>query len=1546
MVKKYIFRHKKIFSIICFLSVFTAFLSASDFYWENPEQLTNYSAQFPFTISENENSYAIWQEIDTEKKDIYLTLRNYHSLTEFEENKRFAGPFKYSGDEIPNIYSVAVNGKGILAVAVLNGSSGISVYTSSNSGKSFEVVNLKTATLMIAPRIYSTHLNEFKLFTSVGEENTFTIFYSDSSDGKNWGKFEQFKPVAELRNPFLPYLISKDDYDSVVLQAHYVNPASNRFSYQLYITNSDTTGKNWSSPALISNEKSFSGRMRKDFSAYQNQRPVLYNFENKTYINWERTDTVDSVIWTGEIDSDGFVAGSCQAVTNKGSASNGIFFNFKNNLYISWFDTRRGRESVYFARKDGSYWNEEPLVENKNQNMFIYPLVVADRTDEGGENLAFIFQQGLNKKKNIALLQPDKSVNPPSFTPVSYKKDKKSNKTEVQIQINFPEDSSNIAGYSYTWSKGVPEDSPKQLLYFVRENKLKMKAFSGDGDYYLNARVQDYAGNWSECASIKYTLDTTPPEAPQFDFENLDKYGFVNSNTYSLSWKKSSSDDAISYVYKVEFLADLPKNLRSSKRHPLKRNVETVKSELETLEKKYEKVISRQRKLNKSQNSTVKLFTKKYYAQDNGIYLLSVAAIDDAGNIGSTNSKIFFLNKFEPSTYISSIKLTTNDVGEQFLTILGGGFTYDGTINKIFIDKDGVEPYDLVLERSENHFKVQNDKRISDVKLGSDLAEGNYKIGLYHTDRGLYVTGNILKIEQNGTVKIETDFQLPERYSDEFKQYKYKLTIYSVLLVLIISLLFFILVFITHYVKFAVYEKTQTAKEIDILISGASMAQKKKKEHLPSLRRKLIIFTYLLIMVIIVAVSIQNGLNTVKLQKNTMALALQNRSEVLLESLSSGVKNFFPSNNILELTALPSQKEAMEEVKYISIIGQKLEDSSAENLKYIWATNDPDIDSKMDTFELNYGVSQITEEKILEITSKMPELDNRIGKEVNALSVKVDELAEQARIIGISDIEKLEVISSQQADLRNKIDEILNRYAKESAGSYPYFNPDNLDMENTDYIFYRPVTYRKGQSGNYVHGLVYLELSTENLVSAVHQETLNIVKNGVLIALAALILGALAASLFASFIVKPIKKLEQYVIKIGQTKNKKDLKKQGDIKIKTKDEVERLGNAVNLMAHELINNEIENDLLMDGSSVQNAFLPLVKGTTYSEYDDSIIQCYGYYQAQTGVSGDFFDYRKLDDFWYGFIKSDASGHGAPAALIVTVVATIYTEYFKNWSFKKNGTKINTVVNQINDFISNLNLSGKFATLMVGLFNHRTGELYLCNAGDNIVHIYEASTHKVKTITLANTPTAGVFSTDMVDMRGGFKVEKQILNHGDVLFLYTDGIEESTRRVRFADFTVQKTETKSTRMNTETHQMEEFVKIEDKKEEFGPERVCAIIESVFNKQKYELTKEENPMPAEKLEFDFTGCKGSLEDVIFALASMEKVFRLYKPENQVTLEDYIRIDRKIDEFMSLYFNRYDYYSKDKVEIQGLKQYFDYNFMREDEQSDDLTLLALKRL
>ena len=64
--------------------------------------------------------------------------------------------------------------------------------------------------------------------------------------------------------------------------------------------------------------------------------------------------------------------------------------------------------------------------------------------------------------------------------------------------------------------------------------------------------------------------------------------------------------------------------------------------------------------------------------------------------------------------------------------------------------------------------------------------------------------------------------------------------------------------------------------------------------------------------------------------------------------------------------------------------------------------------------------------------------------------------------------------------------------------------------------------------------------------------------------------------------------------------------------------------------------------------------------------------------------------------------------------------------------------------------------------------------------------------MKQLTLDNMPAAGVFATDMIAMRGGYKIEKTVLNHGDILYLYTDGIEESNRKLRNPDFSVQQIE----------------------------------------------------------------------------------------------------------------------------------------------------------
>lgn len=1561
---------KKIFFLLCLIfTVFVNSLYGADFYWENPRVITDTDSRFPATIQapNAKSTYLFWQEVDVKSRKIYLSVRKYTSLKTYSENRRFAGPFGYSGDEVPDIYTASVLKKGTVGVAVMTGLSNLSVFTSDDECTSFTEVKLPSSSaITVAPRIYSTGADTFRLFTSVGEENSFSIFYSDSSDGLKWQKFSQFQPAVNYRNPFIPVLLASSFGDIVVFQAQYTSAETNRLSYQIYMT--VDSGKGWGNPVLITDRNSLQGRGSKQFYEYQNQRPILYEFEGQVYHVWERTDSVNSSIWIENLSASGVVPGTAEALTHQGSANRPVMFTYDKSLYITWFDTRRGRESVYMAKKNGSYWNESSLVEDRNANMFVYPLITCDSDNPENEILSYIWQQRNAASKNsIAILSPDKSVNPPTFTPLSFRKGKSSRAEDVQIQINFPSDSSNISGYSYTWvhesekgtgvnSGDILNEPPKQIEHFTKENKIRLKA-TQDGDYTLKARVADYAGNWSEVAGITYHLDLTPPDPPQIEFTDLDAYGFMASNNYNLTWKPSVSPDVSSYLYRIDYLGAIPKSIAVSRKHPLKVSAEKAEEIRNSLLQKYEGALTQRRRMtDKSATSTRLLTTGRYYNRTNGVYILSVSAVDEVGNVSEPSTALYILNKFQPSTYVTSIQQQKNDIGDTTLTIRGGGFTYDGTVSEIYIDSDGTAPYDLTLTAREGKFTVQSDTRIASVQLGSDLDEGKYKIGLLHTDRGLYFTGSILTISQNGTLKIEAEYEPQNKLNSNFKKYKYTIAVSFIIVFILIMILAVTLLFITINIYQNINEKKLTRNELSSLYTGAAMPLKnlgKKFRRLPSLKKKLIAFAFSLVIAVVIAVTLENGYKVIRLQEQTMAAGLQNRTEVLLESLHSGVKNFFPANNLLELSALPAQKDAMTEVKYVTITGQKLDANSADNLNYIWATNDPDISEKTGSYTLIYGESEIKEKIMLDVTAKLKNQDTEIAEDLKELSDNIDRLSRDAEALYASPLEEdsaeADRLSDVIVELRNQLDSRLAEYSKAASGSFPQFDTENLDRSNTDYIFYRPVMYRKGTTGNYIHSVIYLELSTQSLIDSLNEEIKKIIIFSLIVAAAAVAFGIVGAYLFASLIVRPVKKLENHVIMIGQTKNKINLKGK-DVEIKSKDEVGRLGDAINNMTHELVANAEEEALAMDGKAVQKAFLPLValganNKNTFAEYKDNELECFGYYEGESGVSGDYFDYKRLDDTWFCIIKCDVSGHGIPAAIIMTVVATIFRRYFEKWSYAKNGTQLNKLVEQINDFIEGLGLRGKFATLIICLLNVKNGELYMCNAGDNLVHIYDAATHTLKLLTLASAPTAGVFTSDLVAMRGGFKVEKTILNRGDILFLYTDGIEESTRRIRESDYSVRQNEVEVKKMNPKTHQEEIEIKLEDAKEEFGPERIKQVIEAVYNKRKFTLTKLDDPAAGEVLDFDFTKCEGTVSESILALASLEKVFRLYKSD-KVSQTDYIRIDKKIDEFLFKYFNRYDYYAAHKVDDSAGVNYVDYDQMLEDEQSDDLTLLAIKRV
>lgn len=1513
---------------------------AQDFYWENPKTFVNAESVFPLVAKNSNESYVFWEEVESKKKEISISLRKYENLNSFYDNRTFSGVIKYSGNEVPDIYSAAVLENGTIAVCAATQTGDIFVFSSSDKGKSFEKTKIDTELLLIAPKIYASSKEKFILFCSVGFENNFLLYYAESADGKNWSKLKVFEPAESFSNPFIPVLYKSNGNDYVVFQSQYLSVETNQMSYQLYLTKRNN--EQWTVPVLLTDRKSLNQKNTKGFFEFQNQRPNMINFDSENYIAWERSENKDTSIWFAKFSENGIIPGSAQEITSNANASRPIFFEYQNDLYLTWFDDRTGHQSIYFAKKTGEYWEETKLISDKNSNMFVNPLIIED-------SLSFVWQ----KNNRIAILSPDKSVLPPVVKPVNFVEGKKTKQKNPSYKIIFPEDSSQIAGYSFLWTKKDDENEPPELIeHFPKENNLKF-SMEESGEYVLKVKITDYAGNWSETVNSNFVLDIDPPKPPEIKLNNLDKYGFMHSNSMKLEWQKSESEDTTGYVYRFDYAGGIPKSIAVSKNHPMKLSDAKVLEIKNQLYQKYEKELLKKRKF-QDKIQTKELKSKNYYNLRNGVYVFSVAAIDECGNLGESSSALVILNKYQPSTYISSVETQKNEASEIILTVYGGGFTYDGTISEIYIDKDGKLPYDLVVKNTENPFKVSDNSKIININLGNDLEEGKYKIGLLHTDRGLYFSDNILTVLQSGTVKIEGEYHRQSKLNSDFESAEYKIQLNLIIAFILIVLVTIVLLFFIIFSIKLKCEKNLTKKEVRALEKGEIMplVKKEKKKRLPSLKDKLIIFIYTLVVVIVLAVTMQNGMRIINLQEETMATALENRAEVLLESICTGVKNFFPVNNLLELTSLPNQKNAMEEVKYITIIGQKYEDFSSENLNYVWATNDSQILEKIDTSSLIYGESELTVSEINDVTKKYLNLDYTIATNLSDLSNKIEDLTKQAEILYKSNVQadndEADRISVMITDLRNEIDIQVQDYSKTAGGSYPQFDLHNINRKNKDFIFYKPVLYRQGTTENYVHAVVYLELSTQSLIDELDRSLFKIISFAIIIAFFAVVVGGLGAYFFAVIIVRPIKKLESHVIMIGQTKNKIHLKGQ-DVVIKQNDEIGRLGNAVNNMTHELIANAEEEKLTMDGKAVQKAFLPLVDSgfnnkQTFAEFSDDKLECFGYYEGESGVSGDYFDYKILDDTWFCVIKCDAAGHGIPAAIIMTVVATIFRRFFDKWTYKKDGVNLSLLVEQINDFIEGLGLKGKFATLIICLLNRKNGELYMCNAGDNLVHIFDSKTKKMKLLQLSSSPTAGIFTSELVSMKGGFVVEKTVLNHGDILFLYTDGIEESKRKIREADYSVRQNQVEVKRMNLETHKEETEIKMEDSKEEFGYERIVNIIESVYNKKKYILQKIDNPDKPEKLEFDFTKCQGTVSEAVLALASLEKVFRLYKSP-QVTQKDYVKVDKKIDDFLLKYFNIYSEYAAKKSEnVENAFNYIDYDMVLEDEQSDDLTLLAIK--
>ncbi|MGP1594881.1 MAG: SpoIIE family protein phosphatase, partial [Treponema sp.] len=596
------------------------------------------------------------------------------------------------------------------------------------------------------------------------------------------------------------------------------------------------------------------------------------------------------------------------------------------------------------------------------------------------------------------------------------------------------------------------------------------------------------------------------------------------------------------------------------------------------------------------------------------------------------------------------------------------------------------------------------------------------------------------------------------------------------------------------------------------------------------------------------------------------------------------------------------------------------------------------------------GVSRFCPEGIDEILHKLSYINNEAAAVVEQYSVTIQGLIDEARNLALQNDARsvkrtveIEMIINQ---LETRLEGKLNDIADQGFGSYPTYTALDFSRKSPQYLFYKPIIrYDPQQPGQYVQGVLFTNISIELLLDKLDQQQNRITGLVIGISFVALIFGISAAWFLSSLFVKPIGILAAHVAMIRDTEDKEKLIGKYVV-INSNDEFGVLADTINDMTQNIASAASLAKDLKVGKEVQKMFIPLDlsasgKKLTTGSHRDTYSEFFGYYEGAHGVSGDYFDYIKLDLYHYAIIKCDVAGKGVPAALIMVEVATLFQNYFQNWSYKTNGYNISNIVVRINDVIESHGFVGRFAAFTLCIINMFSGDAYFCNAGDNIIHIYSKREKKLLTHTLHPSSAAGAFSSELINLRGGFPVQKLHLHCGDVLFLYTDGIEESKRAILSKaekQLPVQSAKAVEENADRKPHVSG------NNSEELGKDRVEAIIDAVFAHKTFSLKKIQTDVLFEQLDFDFSTCNGTIEDAVMALISVEKVFRMYKDDAAHSF-DCVQVDKKIDTFLSKYFLQYDVYCKDKEPHPIYDEYFYYKHIKEDVQYDDLTILGIAR-
>ncbi|MBD3234367.1 MAG: SpoIIE family protein phosphatase [candidate division Zixibacteria bacterium] len=316
--------------------------------------------------------------------------------------------------------------------------------------------------------------------------------------------------------------------------------------------------------------------------------------------------------------------------------------------------------------------------------------------------------------------------------------------------------------------------------------------------------------------------------------------------------------------------------------------------------------------------------------------------------------------------------------------------------------------------------------------------------------------------------------------------------------------------------------------------------------------------------------------------------------------------------------------------------------------------------------------------------------------------------------------------------------------------------------------------YLEGLSGKMIHmlsapikhqdelqGRVIAIVPESFVAAAIRSEQRSLI----IISLISLTLAGIIIYLIAFYHGRPVSKLSKSVSRLGQ-----DGQLDERIKVNGQDELAEIARAFNEMRERFQANHREaleeqrlKTEMQTAETIQQALLP--KG--FPKVPG--VEIAASYKPTKHVSGDYFDFIKVDDTHLGIVVADVSSSGVPGALVMNMVRTaIRMEARHELSPAR-------VVKNVNEFIREDIRKGMFITILYMIFDieHRT--VKFVSAGHNPLILFRSSADDCFLFNPRGIPL-GISLPEDLEHVHELEEQELTLQVDDMIIMYTDGVTE--------------------------------------------------------------------------------------------------------------------------------------------------------------------------